>query len=64
MSRHVLLSGVTLPRCALWVAIFSLLVLNSIVSSEVPDNHLGKATRLGIRFKLVTLKSSSLGYDL
>jgi len=52
------------PRYALWVAIFSLLVLNSIASSEVRDNHLEKATRLGIRLKLVTLKSSSLGYDL
>ena len=51
-------------RYALWVAIFSLLVLNSIASSEVRDNHLEKATRLGIRLKLVTLKSSSLGYDL
>ena len=52
------------PRYVLWVAIFSLLVLNSIASSEVRDNHLEKATRLGIRLKLVTLKSSSLGYDL
>jgi hypothetical protein len=43
-------------------AIFSLLVLNSIASSEVRDNHLEKATRL--RLKLLTLKSSSLGYDL
>ena len=33
-------------------------------TSEVRDNYLGKATRLGIRLKLVTLKSSSLGYDL
>jgi len=64
MSLHLLLSGVTLPRYALWVAIFRLLVLNSIASSEVRDNHLETATRLGIRRKLVTLKSSSLGYDL
>ena len=47
-----------------WVAIFRLLVLNSIASSEVRDNHLERATRLGIRRKLVALKSSSLGYDL
>jgi len=53
-----------LPRSALWAAIFSLLVLYSIASSEVRDNHLEKATRLRIRLQLVTLKSSSLGYDL
>jgi len=67
MSLHLLLSGVTFRRYALWVVIFSLLLsyfLYSIASSEVRDNYLGKATRLGIRLELVTLKSSSLGYDL